>query len=108
MIMQEIREKEFDVLGFKVKFNPSTKTDEEKYGLSAQDVVAFVHSEAALIKKSGGSALDSGQLAILVALKIANEKMLQDHKLKSEINILERVAKDALNYVEEVSSSQSI
>ena len=105
--MQEIREKEFDVLGFKVKFNPNTQTDEEKYGLSAQDVVGFVHSEAALIKTSSGSALDNGQLAILVALKIASEKMQQDQKLKSEIDILERAAKDALNYIEEVSSSES-
>lgn len=105
--MQEIQEKEFDVLGYKVKLSPSQQVDEEKNGLTAQDIIAYVHAEAASIRKSGVTALDNGQLAILVALKVTEEKLQQDRELKSEINVLERAAKDALLYVEEVSSPHS-
>ena len=105
--MQEIRDEEFEVLGYKVKFNPTSQTGEEQDEMSAQDVVSFVHSEAAAIRKSVSGNLDNGQLAILVALKVASDKLHQDSNLKSEINILEGAAVDALKYIEEVSSPLS-
>jgi len=95
-------ELEFDVFGFKVSFRPSG----ENNNFSATEIVAKVIQEGEAIKcKSPG--LQSGQIAILLALKSMAEKMSLERQFSENIGQLRSEAKDALNYIKEISQPPS-
>ena len=59
---------EFDVLGYTVTFRPST----EEGQVAPEQILDYVRKEANIIKRNSPS-LDSGQIAVLLALKLAKE-----------------------------------
>ena len=89
---------EFSVLGFNVKF----KADSKNGSVSAGDVVEYVHREACKIKEKSPN-LSEGQIAILLSLKLASEKLTLEQEYRENISTLQQTATDALQYIEEVS-----
>jgi cell division protein ZapA len=89
---------EFEVLGFKVKLKP--KVDGSSG--NAQTVVDLVQTEALKIREAAPN-LDSGQVALLVALKIAEDKIQIENEYKGNIDKLYSTACDALRLVDELT-----
>jgi hypothetical protein len=89
---------EFDVLGYRVKLKPDADGSND----SAEKIVDLVRSEAFKIQEHAPG-LDKGQVAILVALKLASEKISLEDDFKENLEQLQLSARDALQYIEEVS-----
>lgn len=88
----------FEVLGQKLKL----KKDEKLVGIEPSDIVGYVQSETLkLISSSPG--LSQNQIAVLLALKFAGEKLALEKEYRENINLLRTTAVDALQYIEEVS-----
>ena len=99
--MEKVREeKEFNVLGYSIKFTPN----EEEEGISALETVQYVTKLAQQIRQKAPH-LDNGQIATLTALQIANEKLSNERDFETNINKLHSTATDALQFIEEVSPS---
>lgn len=92
--------KEFNVLGYNVRL----KADESNGEIAPQRIVDLVQAEIEAIKKKAPS-LGPGETAVLAALKIASDKLSLDDEYKDSVMRMSRAAKDALNYIEEVSPS---
>lgn len=90
--------KVFEVLGLKLKL----KKDETLEGVEPSDIVGYVQSEALKIMSSTPG-LNQSQVAVLVALKLAGEKLALEKEYRENINQLQSCAVDALQYIEEVS-----
>ena len=90
---------EFEVLGLKVKL----KTDQDEQSVSPSEVVKFVKEEAEKILQVSPQ-LNQGHVATLLALKFAQEKLNLENELKIGLESLQSSAKDALKYIEEVST----
>lgn len=88
----------FEVLGQKLKL----KQDEKLSGIGPSDIVGFVQSEALKIISSSPQ-LSQNQVAVLLALKFAGEKLAIEKEYRENINLLRSTAIDALQYIEEVS-----
>jgi cell division protein ZapA len=88
----------FEVLGYKIKL----KKDERLEGVSPTDIVGFVQAEASNIFKQSPQ-LAPHQVAVLLALKFAGEKLALEKEYRENIKALRTTAVDALQYIEEVS-----
>ena len=88
----------FEVLGYRLKL----KKDEKLEGISPSDIVGFVQSEAAKIFRQSPQ-LAPHQVAVLLALKFAGEKLALEKEYRENIDQLRSTAVDALQYIEEVS-----
>lgn len=88
----------FEVLGYKIKL----KKDESLEGISPTDIVGFVQTEASKIFNQSPQ-LAPGQVAVLLALKFAGEKLALEREYRENIAQLRMTAVDALQYIEEVS-----
>lgn len=88
---------DFDVLGYTVTFRPST----EEGQIAPEQVLDYVRKEANIIKRNSPN-LDSGQIAVLLALKLAKENFDLKNDFKDNIDRLQASANDALQYFEEV------
>lgn len=88
----------FEVLGYRIKL----KKDEKLEGVSPSDIVGFVQSEAQIIFKQSPQ-LAPHQVAVLLALKFAGEKLALEKEYRENITQLRLTAVDALQYIEEVS-----
>ncbi len=88
----------FEVLGYKIKL----KKDERLEGVSPSDIVGFVNSEAQNIFKQSPQ-LAPHQVAVLLALRFAGEKLAMEKEYRENITQLRATAVDALQYIEEVS-----
>lgn len=104
--MKEEKTKEFDVLGYRVKL----ATSQEGASFSADDIVSLVKEQAELIHKKNPS-LNRGQLATLVALKLAEDKMTIDREFRESVDQFQTTAQGALKQIEQIDqntqSSQS-
>ena len=89
---------EFDVLGFTVRFKPDSPDEQ----ISPAEVVEYVHREASDIRNSNPN-LDQGQLATLVALKLAADNMKINKEYRDNINQLQTKAQDALGLLDNIS-----
>ncbi len=98
--MDNVRENQelFEVLGYRLKL----KKNEELNGISPSDIVGFVQSEAQKIFKDSPQ-LAPHQVAVLLALKFAGEKLALEKEFHESINQLRSTAIDALQYIEDVS-----
>jgi cell division protein ZapA len=92
----------FEVLGQKIKL----KRDEELDGIGPSDIVGFVQSEALKIINQSPH-LGQSQVAVLLALKFAGEKLALEKEYRENIKLLRSTAVDALQYIEEVSPTIS-
>ena len=90
----------FEVLGYKIKL----KRDEKLEGVSPTDIVGLVNSEAQNLYKEAPN-LAPNQVAILLALKFAGEKLAAEKEFRENIKQLHSEAVDALQFIEEVSPS---
>ena len=90
--------KEFSVLGHNIRL----KNSGEEGSVSPQEIVDIVMNEAEEIRKCAPGLADS-QIAVLVALKLAEEKLSIERDFKNNIASLQMTAKNALKLVEEVS-----
>jgi cell division protein ZapA len=102
--MNNVREdqKVYEVLGCTLKLKP----DEKLEGVQPSDVVSYVQNEAAkILQQSPG--LTDGQIAVLIAMKLAGEKLALEHEYRDNIRLLHRTAADALQYIEHISPTVS-
>ena len=99
---RENKDLEFDVLGFKIKFRPD---EEEESNIAVSDVISFVSQEARNMSELYPN-LGRGEVAILMALKMAKDKLSLEKEYQENIDKLQTTAQDALQYIEEVSPSQ--
>lgn len=88
----------FEVLGQKLKL----KRDELLDGIGPSDIVGFVQTEALKLINSSPQ-LSQSQVAVLLALKFAGEKLALEKEYRENINLLQKTAVDALQFIEEVS-----
>jgi hypothetical protein len=98
--MDNVRENQevFEVLGYRLKL----KKDEQLNGVSPSDIVGFVQSEAQKIFNESPQ-LHPQQVAVLLSLKFAGEKLALEKEYRENIDQLRTTAADALQYIEDVS-----
>ena len=89
--------KEFDIFGHKVRFKPDASE-----GFSAEDVIN-------LLKKTGenidpDSKLTSSKKLLLVALKIASEKIKIEEKFRGDLVDLEVNIDEIICHLQEISN----
>ena len=97
--MNSLREdKEFNVLGYNIRL----KEADEGQLITPEEIVELVMREADMIREKSPN-LNQGQIAVLVALKVASEKMSLDKEYRDNITRLQSTASDALQFIEEVS-----
>lgn len=95
--MQNLDDSTYDVFGFRVKFKP----DEDSGRVSAEQVIDYV-------RKEGNSLLDRvpnlnrDQLAVLLSLKFASEKLNLEDEYRENIEKFQSTANDILHYIDEV------
>lgn len=88
--MTHSQESEFNVLGCKVKVQP-----EQNDSHMARAVIDFVQAEVSALKSSRPMLRDT-DVAVLVALKIAREKLQVEEEYKENILKLEESLENAL------------
>lgn len=91
---------EFEVLGFNVRFKSEGDNDPN----GAKEIVEFVTQEAVKIRENYPN-LDNGQVAVLLALKMASDNIKLNREYKDNISQLQKSALDALQTIEEISAS---
>lgn len=101
--MQSLKDEEFEILGLKLRFKPEPLGEDKSSTVSAQEVVEYIQSEIIEIQKKSPRALDATQIAILVALKTASERLELQSDFSHKLGQLEKSATDALDYLSEVS-----
>ena len=89
--------KEYNILGHNIRL----KESDEVGSVTPDEVVDFVTSETQKLKASLPN-LGDAQAAVLVALKIAQDKLTLERDFRDNIAALQKSAKDALRIVEEV------
>jgi cell division protein ZapA (FtsZ GTPase activity inhibitor) len=98
IVDRNVDEAFFEVLGQKLKL----KRDEKLDGIGPSDIVGFVQSEALKIINQSPQ-LNQSQVAVLLALKFAGEKLALEKEYRENITQLRTTAIDALQFIEEVS-----
>ncbi len=88
------RENEFNVLGCKVKVRPDTDD-----GAIAASVIELVNHEINLLRSSRPSLKDT-DVAVLVALKIATEKLQLENEYRANICKLEKTLENTMQMIE--------
>lgn len=89
---------EYEILGYKVKLQKG----DENTQVTPEEIVELVRGEANKIMDKAPS-LSSGQVATLVALKLAQENLTEAKKYQTEIEDLKGKASEALSLIEEVT-----
>lgn len=90
----------FRVLGQEINFKPQ----QDKEDISPEEVVGLVNKVAEEISQSLPH-LDEKQIAVLAALRMAQENLKKDKKTQYELDRIRSSAADALRFIEEVSPS---
>lgn len=88
---------EYNILGCPVRIKP-----EEDNSSNAQLAVDLVNKEIEQLR-SKNSALKDTEVAVLIALKFAAEKLDVESEYKENVFALRSGINDALNFIEEVS-----
>lgn len=91
---------DYEILGYKIKL----REDDQNSQVSPSEVVALVREEANKISEKAPH-LERGEVALLAALQLAQEKLTCEHQYQSELNELKEKAGQALNLIEEVTPS---
>lgn len=89
---------DFEILGSRVKINPDKVAGET----TPSEIVEYVRQAASSIKAQAPG-LDNGQVFLLTALKIAEERLNLNREYRDNIEALQASAQDALRFIEEVS-----
>ena len=97
------KESEFDVLGSRIKFRAEATSGKGNIHTPA-DIVEYVLNEAAALRSKNPS-LEDKQLATLLALQFAREKLSLEKELQEGFANLHKGASQALQLIEEVCPS---
>ncbi len=89
---------EYEILGYKVKLREGDDLNQ----LSPDQVVELVRSESDKIMQRAPH-LERGEVALLVALQMAQEKLVLDNQYHTELTDLKEKAGKALDLIEEVT-----
>lgn len=88
----------FEILGYELRLKP----DEVDQSLAPSEVISLVQREAdSILEKS--PQLAPGKIALLVALKMASEKLKLEREFVSNIQELQTTARDALHFIDELT-----
>ncbi len=98
--MEEEKTKEYDVLGYKVRLAQKAG---ESVGVSADEVVGFVRDQAEQIQRKNPN-LDRGQVAILVALRMASDKIAIDREFKESVHHFQATTQGVLEEIDQISA----
>ena len=90
---------DFEILGYKVKLRESEGSESS---VTPHDVVDLVRRESNKIMDKAPQ-LSSGEVAILVALQLAQENLEISQSYQEELANLKSKAGEALNLIEDVS-----
>lgn len=90
---------EFEILGYKVKLR---EEEGNTASVSPHDVVDLVRRESNKIREKAPH-LASGEVALLVALQLANENLELSQTYQTDIETLKSKASRALDLIEDVS-----
>lgn len=91
---------EYEILGYKVKL----REEEGSSSSSPLDVVDLVRTESNKIMDKAPH-LERGEVALLVALQLAEEKLRIENQYHTEVSQLKEKASQALDLIEEVTPS---
>lgn len=89
---------DYEILGYKIKL----KEGDENAQVSPDQVVDLVRDEANKIMQKAPQ-LDRGEVALLVALQLAQDKLVAQTNYESELTDLKEKAGKALDLIEEVT-----
>lgn len=92
--------KDFEILGYKVTLKDTGKP----FDVRPEEIVELVRSQSTELLNQFPS-LDRGEAALLVALKLAEEKLRTDKEFQSDIQDLHFKADNALKALERISST---
>jgi cell division protein ZapA (FtsZ GTPase activity inhibitor) len=88
----------YEVLGHTLRL----KRDESLDGIMPSEIVGYVQTEIqAILRKSPN--LSESQIAVLVALKIAGDKLAIEKEYRENLSQFKMEASQALRYIEEIS-----
>lgn len=88
----------FEILGQKLRISPEASPEH----VTPEEIVRCVDEEAQkVLKKSPG--LDKSQVAVLVALQLAGEKLGLEREYRDNIEKLQTSTHDALKFIESAS-----
>ncbi len=91
---------EYEILGYKVRL----REQDASTSSSPLEVVDLVRNEANKIMDKAPH-LERGEVALLVALQLADEKLRLENQYHTEVNELKEKASQALDLIEEVTPS---
>ncbi len=94
---------EFDVLGCQIKFRAEASSGHGHVNTPAE-IVEYMLNEAAALRSKNPS-LDDKQIATLLALQFAGEKLALEKELQESFSTLHKNASHALQLIEEVCPS---
>ncbi|MBT3586795.1 MAG: cell division protein ZapA [Halobacteriovoraceae bacterium] len=89
---------DFEVLGYKIRL----RADNDNERVAPAEAVERVRIEALKIREKAPN-LAAGEVAILVALNLAEQNLLLADEYKDNIELLHSTAGDALKFIEEVT-----
>ncbi|MBI2519995.1 MAG: cell division protein ZapA [Bdellovibrio sp.] len=97
-------EKEFDVLGYRLRYRPDIDSSNEATNnssatINAEEVVEYFNQRANGLR-SRYPHLDPGQVATLLALDITKEKLVLEREFKTSLHNLEERTRQALEKIE--------
>ncbi len=87
---------EFNVLGYPVRFKP----DEDLEHVSPKEVVAHVLQEVDALQSSMPG-LEKNKMLVLLALKLAEDRLVIEKEFKQSVEKFNSIASDALQYIED-------
>ncbi|MCK5074073.1 MAG: cell division protein ZapA [Bacteriovoracaceae bacterium] len=89
---------EFEVLGFKVRFRP----DDDDSQVEANEVVEYIRKEAKKLKITSHD-LESGEAAILLALRVAHDKLVLENEYRESIAKLHTETTEAIKIIDNIT-----
>lgn len=95
------KELEFDVLGCRIKIRAEELNADGEKPVSPELIVELVLKEMGQMKQKN-SQLDDKQIAVLLALKFAKEKMILENSINIDQTEIYKSASQALRLIEEV------
>ncbi|MGB0453198.1 MAG: cell division protein ZapA [Bacteriovoracaceae bacterium] len=97
-----MRELEYDLLGHKVRLTESVEQREATEGVEPKQVIEKVSKLLASLKDTKPN-LSDVEIAIMASLELAEENLKLRDEFLQEISRIEHNAKDALQYLKDVT-----
>ncbi len=94
----QIEKREYDILGYKVKI----KAEDMDSSISPMQVVDKIEEESLKIRENFPG-LNQGQLAMLTALKLAEELLTLRAEYKENVETFQGITGNVQRFIEEVS-----